>query len=337
MYDITPVLDRYPANCRPTQIEPPGNAGGMSGAQFWRIASPRGKLILRRWPPEHPTPDGLRFIHAVLGHAAERGIAFVPVPIRTTTGESFLLHAGHLWELAPWMPGTADYERAPSAGKLRGALTALAQLHIALSDFQTAAMEPVAGAPRAIVRRLSMLEEFQTDAADNLANSISDNVWPELAPLARQFLAVLPVALPRAISQLVPLAGLSFRLQPCIRDIWHDHVLFTGDEVTGIIDFGAVDVDTPATDVARLLGSLAADNASEWRIGLDAYSKVRPLSADELRAITALDTSGTVLAGVNWLRWIYVERRQFENPARIIERFRKLVARTSQPRSGGSA
>lgn len=62
--------------------------------------------------------------------------------------------------------------------------------------------------------------------------------------------------MPWAIEQLKPLADVSFRLQPCIRDIWHDHVLFDGDRVTGLIDFGAMQIDTPATDIARLVGSL---------------------------------------------------------------------------------
>src|SRR3990172_4401717 len=114
MDEIESILKLYPPDCRPRQIQPLGSAGGMSGAQFWRITAPRGTLNLRRWPQEHPTPERLRFIHAVLDHAAERDIAFLPVPIRATTGESFVSHAGHLWELAPWLPGNADYERAPS-------------------------------------------------------------------------------------------------------------------------------------------------------------------------------------------------------------------------------
>jgi len=116
-------------------------------------------------------------------------------------------------------------------------------------------------------------------------------------------------------------------VQPCIRDIWHDHVLFTGDEVTAIIDFGAMDIDTPATDVARLLGSLVGDDEAGWRIGVSAYSTIRPLSTVEEHTAKALDTSSPILAGCNWLRWIRVEGRQFEDRERIIERFRRIVAR----------
>ena len=60
------------------------------------------------------------------------GISFLAVPIRTTEGESFVLFDGHLWELTPWMPGAADYERSPSAQKLGAAMTALAKFHLAV-------------------------------------------------------------------------------------------------------------------------------------------------------------------------------------------------------------
>ena len=78
-------------------------------------------------------------------------------------------------------------------------------------------------------------------------------------------------------------------------------MLFTGDEVTGIVDFGGVDIDTPATDIARLLGSLVGDDEAGWREGIAAYSAVRPLTADEELVAKALDTSGLIVAGCNWL------------------------------------
>src|SRR5205823_635723 len=146
-------------------------------------------------------------------------------------------------------------------------------------------------------------------------------VWPELTPLARRFLGLAPKCLPRAIQSIMPLATASFNLQPCLRDIWHDHVLFTGDAVTGLIDYGAIDFDTPATDIARLLGSLVEDDASGWNDGLAAYRTVRLLTDVEELAAKALNVSGPIVAGCNWLRWIYIDRRQFENRQQIIERF----------------
>jgi Ser/Thr protein kinase RdoA (MazF antagonist) len=325
---IQAIVREYPANFQPTQVEPLEAAGGMSGAQFWRLESPQGPLALRRWPSEHPVPERLRFIHRVLFHAADRGVSIFATPIRTSTGESFVLFDGHLWELAPWMPGVADYQHSPSTRKLSAAMVALAKFHLSVSDFPGAGLQQVAGAPPAIGRRMSRLRDLSRRGTNELAQAVNIDVWPELASSARRFLDAAPDFLSRAIGQLAPLANVTLPIQPCIRDIWHDHVLFTGNEVTAIIDFGAMDIDTPATDVARLLGSLVGDDEVGWRAGLNAYSAVRPLSTDEARAAKALDASSAVLAGCNWLRWISVEGRQFENQTQVIERFRQIVTRT---------
>src|SRR6185436_12712507 len=160
---------------------------------------------------------------------------------------------GHLWELTPWMPGTADYEQSPNKQKLAAAMSALAKFHTAVSDFPALGLQQVAHTPPAISRRLSRLRELSRRGTNELAQAISVDIWPELAPFARRFLELIPRALPRAIEQLAPLSNIVLTVQPCIRDIWHDHVLFTGNDVTAIIDFGAMEIDTPATDVARLL------------------------------------------------------------------------------------
>jgi homoserine kinase type II len=309
----------------------------MSGAQFWRVATSRGTLCLRRWPVEHPSPQRLTFIHAVLRHATRRGISFIPLPISTHEGESFVYHAGHLWQLEPWMPGAADYEQSPRAERLRAAMTALAQLHVATRNFGATpirsgrTIEAMSDSPHsAIPRRLARLRELAQQGTTVLSRAIDNTIWPELAPLARQFIALLPSALPSSIAKLEPLVGVGLQLQPCLRDVWHDHILFTGDEVAGIIDFGAIDIDTPATDIARLLGSLVGDGAQGWQAGLAAYSAIRPLSPEESLSVLALDQSGTILAGCNWIRWIDIERRRFENRLQVMDRFRSILARLMQ-------
>jgi homoserine kinase type II len=325
--DIQRIVRNYPPKFQPARIESLGAAGGMSGAQFWRIESGAGPLILRQWPREHPADERLRFIHDVLFHAVAHGVSFIPAPIRTATGESFTRASGHFFQLEPLLPGEADYDRSPNAQKLRAAMTALARFHLTTSDFPT--VQPshdIAIAP-AVAKRISRLHQLNAKGATRLGGAISPQILPSLEPLAHQFLVTLPLLLPPALQQLESLAQNRFATQPCIRDIWHDHVLYTGDKVTGIVDFGGTDIDTPTTDIARLLGSLAGDDEKNWQTGIDAYSAVRLVSAAEAQTARALDRSGTILAGCNWLEWIYVDRRQFENPAQIIERFRKIVER----------
>ena len=231
------------------------------------------------------------------------------------SGETFVGHDGHLWELSPWMPGEADYDRSPLPVKLAAAMAALARFHKATADFPRSPTSPGSAAAAAVSKRLARLHELQAGGIAALDQAIDESVWRDLAALARQFVSVLPKAVPRVLAIVGPLAGVALPLQPCLRDIWHDHVLFTGDEVTGIIDFGAMDVDTPATDVARLLGSLVGDDAAGWQTGLAAYSAscghCRPTKCKPSRR---LDTSGTLLAGCNWIRWIYaIDDAKFEN------------------------
>ncbi len=348
MSDADAVLAKYPSDFRGRRVEPLGSAGGMSGAQFWRITSPRGNFILRRWPTEHPSPERLQYIHAILRHAAARGCDFLPVPITTGDAQSFVRDGGYLWELAPWLSGAADYYCSPRLEKLGAAMGALAQFHIAVADFEYPAVPGSAGGLNAPIRHVARLRELSSGRLNELSNAIRDTMWPDLAPLVHQFVAALPQVIPIALTQLEPLTNIRLPLQPCIRDIWHDHVLFTGEKVTGLVDFGAVDIDTPATDIARLLGSFAAiplpfrEGLGEgsaltgrvsqtWQEGLAAYNTVRPLSPNETRAAYALDTSGPILAGCNWIRWIYIEGREFENHEQVIERFRRILVRYDNP------
>jgi homoserine kinase type II len=336
MDDIFEVIKAHCGTFIFTSVEPLKSAGGLSGALFWRLNSPAGPLILRRWPAEHPSPTRLRFIHGMLRHAWSRGISFVPVPVETKSGGSFVLRGGFLWELDPWMPGQADYHAAPKAEKLGAAMNALATFHLAVADFQADLQALTAAGdghelahsahPPPIARRHESLIALGRELG-LFRSSVTRDFSANLAPLAYEALDVLPKALPHVLAKIEPFVGAELPLQVCLRDIRHDHVLFTGNAVTGIIDFGAVDWDTPAADVARLVGSLVGDDLSSRERALAAYGETRPLSPDERRAVDALDACGTVLALGNWMRWIYVEGRSFENEGQIVSRFAGLLER----------
>src|SRR5690606_11839002 len=138
------ALSQDPAQAQPVSgsVEFLGSAGGFSGAQFWRFQSPAGRLCLRRWPVEHPNLERLQFIHAVLAHVHQRGFRLIPVPLPTQSGGTYVQHAGHLWELTPWMPGRADYHNRPALQKLEAALRALAAFHQAAASFPLTRREP---------------------------------------------------------------------------------------------------------------------------------------------------------------------------------------------------
>ena len=319
------VLAAYRADCQPLRIEPLSSAGGFSGAQFWRIHAPAGVFCLRRWPREHPDRQQLEFIQAVLWHVYQEAFRLIPLPLETRTHSGYVCEAGHLWELTPWLPGEADYHRAPSLKKLRAAAAALADFHRAAATFPL----PHRGSAAApgLQSRLAKLQAWNETKLARLSATIPSGDWPELTDRARRLLPLFARATEAVAETLEQAAAIRVPLEPCIRDIWHDHVLFQGDEVSGLIDFGAMRVDSVATDLARLMGSLCGDDSAAWLEALNAFDSVRPLSSGEALLVTAYDRSNVLLSGMSWLEWIYLEGRQFEDRGAICERLDANLAR----------
>jgi homoserine kinase type II len=168
------------------------------------------------------------------------------------------------------------------------------------------------------------LESQQLDAIEQ---ALAPPLGNEIDALARPLLELVREARRAPQLQVGLHAQPEWPLQPAIRDIHHDHVLFTGDEVTGLIDFGALRIDTPLADVARLVGSLAGDDQADRDFALAAYSEQRPLSAVDRQWIDWLDRSGLVLGGLNWLTWLYLDRRDMGDPARVQQRLADLCRR----------
>jgi homoserine kinase type II len=330
---IEPVLAHYGADCQPTQIALLGPGTGFSGALIWQLTAPRGLLALRRWPSEHPDSERLRFIHDVLWHVALRGIDFVPAPIRTRRGAGFVESDGHRWELAPWLPGAADYFPARLPEKLSAALAALAKFHLASADFPMA--HGAAQSP-GMAKRLAQLESLRGGGLQRILDKVTSSAtgrggelagWAELGSLASHTAGLFATVAPAVAQRLAAVRRLPVPMKPCLRDIWSDHVLFDGSRVSGLIDFGAMRIETVAGDVVRLLGSMAGDDPAAWQLGLAAYQIVRPLSADELALVAAFDQSATLLSPWNWFQWVFADRRTFADPAVVTSRVRQIVSR----------
>jgi Ser/Thr protein kinase RdoA (MazF antagonist) len=113
-------------------------------------------------------------------------------------------------------------------------------------------------------------------------------------------------------------------------DIWHDHVLFSDENVTGVIDFGGVKLDHVTVDLARLLGSLVGDDRSAYGEGVETYHAVRPIGFQDAANVLTLDHTGVLLGITNWLRWLYLERRPFEDRQKVAERLAELVRRVER-------
>jgi Ser/Thr protein kinase RdoA (MazF antagonist) len=230
---------------------------------------------------------------------------------------------GRAWDVTSWMKGRADFESSPSQERLRNACAALAQLHAAWATRATAQ-----GPCPAVQRRLARLREWEGLLESGWQPAFAACDDPTLRYWSERAYSCLPRFLESSRQRLHAWANVAVPIQPCLCDVWHDHVLFEGDRVTGIVDYGSVKPDHVAVDLARLLGSLIGDDAERRPAGLEAYRAAGGMlspRADEL--IGVLDCTGTVLGAANWLRWLFLERRAYEDLSQVARRLHALVAR----------
>jgi Ser/Thr protein kinase RdoA (MazF antagonist) len=258
-----------------------------------------------------------------MNSARKAGLTFVPRTLPSLHQTLQIEYGGRLWELQEWLPGEADYHRRPSPAKLRAACTALAQLHACWpsSDRFDAGPYP------AVRRRLEAVRQWRElmrsgwrplsqAAADDPARPVAERAWQILSPR----IDAVPDLLKHWNKRI-------WQLNPCLCDVWHDHILFDGDRLTGIVDYGAMKIDHPAVDVARLLGSLVEDDAEGWASGLAAYRQVRPFPAEEEELARVLDLAGTTVGASVWLRWLFHDGKEFADRAAAIRRLEVLVKR----------
>lgn len=312
------VLARYPPGVQPVdEPESLGGAGGLSGARLWRYRSGRGTLVLRLWPPHGPGRAHLEQVHRWLHRAGDLG--FIPAPIADRSGRTLLELGGEFWELAPWMPGAADGMRPPSSARVRSAFAAMAAFHQRLGGERRAGPSPGLGHRHEAIAHL-LRGGFE--AFEGAIRSSSD----EAGPMALRWLDLARLVAPRLLGPLREAAGRAVPLQPCLRDARPEHFLFEGDRVTGLVDFGAMGVDCVAGDLARLIGEWLDGDLTLRVEALTAYERVRPLDVAEAALIDGFAASSALLIGEHWIRWHYLEGRNFEDPAAAAQGIARGVA-----------
>jgi homoserine kinase type II len=330
------VLQLYAPHYRSRGFSLPPDGPGFSGAIVFRVESEAGPHCLRGWPAEADTEriDGL---HRLLAHAAAHGIEYVACPVPASDGRTLVSVAGRKWQLEPWLPGRADFSSRPTDARLAEAMRSLARLHIAFARFEPRGMDAswffshAAMPAPAVVERIERLEGWSDEKLALLCGRIeqSREICPGFNAAASAILAGFIRHSKTIAAELRSARRLHVRVQPCLRDVWHDHVLFEGDSVTGIIDPGAARSDTVAADISRLVGSLVGDDRRQWGVAIDAYQSVRTLTPDEFTLVGALDRSGTLLSGMTWLARRFFADATFPQPERVVGRMKKIGERLS--------
>ena len=314
------VIACYPSPLR-GPLQPLGNLGGFSGARVWRLHSAAGMLCLRAGAP-HETREQLVARHRLIRLARKAGLSFVPRVLETTTGGTSVELDGRSWELMEWMPGRADYCEAPSVGKLQTAARSLARVHRAWEGLSEGVVCPCPAVRRRLAAALSEPRPSGSGwASPPLPDGRGSDFLPRLHDLVARWL-------PRVPEMLRP-AQIACPIQPCLRDVWHDHLLFTGEELTGLVDYAAAGPDSVAADLARMVGSLVGDDEDAWRSAFEAYREVRLLSPEEEQLARVLDRTGVIVALANWLGWLKEKSVPAEGHPRVISRVEALLARVT--------
>jgi len=285
------ILAAYPSAIAAGPWEFISESGGFSGARIWRSSA--GWRL--KATPSASVAQPLSEIHAWMRLAG--ALDFVPRVAAAHAGVSVLEAGPWLWDIVSWLPGE-PLLHDPTPVRLAAAGRALALVHLAWQSWQ-----PRTGTCPAIERRVLALERFVpgTSRRDLLVRRLSV----------------------QGLDQLAIWKDRTFRLQPCLCDIWTDHVLFEGDRVTGLIDFGSAKIDHPAVDLARLLGDCLGGEPLRWQPLLDAYHTIRPLAPADHALIATLEATGAVVA---LLTWIERERHRPLTPAETA-RSAKVLAR----------
>jgi len=330
---LKPLLDLYPAQTQPIQpLQSLGNAGGGSGADLWRFESGSGPLVARAWPVDGPGLPILSRIHTWLGRLSELG--FIPIPMATRDGRTLVPYDGRFWEVTRWMPGAADPDRPPEVGRLRAAFLGLAALHQRWSSLARIGPSP------ALQARHDEGETLLAMELKLISFAVSQAPADPLRDLAQRWLALARDGLIAMVANLRREAAIDLAIQPILRDPRPDHFLFGGGRLTGLVDFGAVGVDSPSADLARLLSEWVGTAREARSVALDAYTAIRPLSLREVEVIDVFAETAAWLGPARWIRWHYVERRPFADPnavllgldrslSRLLERLTDI--RTSRP------
>ena len=329
----------YPAIGPVQTIDAPPRSG-FSGAAVYRVTAGPQTYALRRWPAVMDA-SRLRELHDLLGSIASSGMTVVPVPILTASLTSIATPAGSLWQLEPWLPGRADFWERSTSSRLDAACRTLAHWHVAalraahLKSHEWFRVIRQTPSPTIVDRSRSM-RDYLAGSLERIELGLMRERSQPLRECGITITTSVRADVSRLLREADELSLLRVDLQPVIRDVWHDHMLFEGDVVTGLIDYGAARTETVATDLSRMLGSLIADARESWDAGLCAYEQVRPLTSNERRLIPWLDRSNVLLSGLTWLRRRYVDGTLDDVPDAVQERLQRIADRCQSGGSGNS-
>lgn len=280
------VVSAYPPTVARAEWSAVGPADGLSGASVWSgTVAGRHIYALKCWP-DWMTAEHLRQIHSRMSEARTGGCEFVPTVLLTRGADTVCTTEGRCWDVTTWMPGQQGRRGEISPDRLAAACTAIALLHRAwcTSPFRTERCS-------AVTRRLIVLNRWSTQRGTfDFSGS----------PILARSLTLVSDRVIRCRALLEPWRTVPVPSFACHGDLWGENILFTHDRVSGVIDYGAMRVDSPASDLARLLGDLAGPDSAGLDAGVATYHAANPPVHVPVELVRVLAETGIVCALANW-------------------------------------
>ncbi|MBX3417520.1 MAG: aminoglycoside phosphotransferase family protein [Pirellulaceae bacterium] len=301
---------------RAREILPPPQPGFSNASVLQIVADNGAKFCLRQSAVTDTTDKQLRWAFQILNQASQSGCHFIPVPKLSQNGVPWVTHESLRWELTPWMSGTADLNERPDSKRLAASISGILRF-----QQTTAAGNTRTAISPGVERRLEMLLALPNRLAriDNFRKNESA-LAQGTATMALKSITERHSAL---FTQGLIFGNLPQRLQPIHGDLWHDHLLFESANLSGLIDFAAMQIDTPLIDWGRLISSLRFENQIPWQIAIETLSRLRgyDCSLEEIELLRWLGQITLIFAAVHWIERLFVEPQTISNEQRARERF----------------
>jgi Ser/Thr protein kinase RdoA (MazF antagonist) len=348
MDDVTTAMDEPGVRAICRKFVPDGSlaiaplrGAGFSGSRVYRVQTcgrDRDETFVCKAFAAGVDSIRAAWVHRLMRILREAGVAEVPAVAATPAGDTIVTdRAGTHWELIEFRGGLPT--AAPTPGQAEAAVVALARMHDAAS--RGVAPARAAGMPACVLRRIRMAERM-LGRPWTMLRRLCDSAQghgPGRVPAAdvaarlERAARLLPPTTTHILRWIARLDLVVPDLRPVLRDVWADHVLFVDGTaaVGGIIDYHAAAIDSPATDIARLLGSWRPPGRegtyfAAWGPTLAAYERIRPLQASERLLIPLLAATGVLFGLDTWFHWLIEEERLFPRPDAALGRIDGLLA-----------
>jgi len=275
--DLDAWLTRYAIGVL-TELQP--IAAGIENTNFF-VTTDRGRFVLTLY--ERLPAAELPFYLNLTAHLARAGVE-VPAPEADRTGALFSLLNGKPASLVARVEGSPVL--LPTIAQCARVGDALARLHIASQSYR-----------------------------GRLTNRRGPAWWRQAARAAKPYLDAAQITLLDSEIKYQTGFGRGKLPKGAIHgDLFCDNVLFDGDAVAGIIDFGFAATDFFAYDLAITVNDWCVDAATgelrddRTQAMTDAYAQRRPLNPDEREAWPSLLRAAALRFWLSRLYDLYLPR-----------------------------